>query len=79
MINPSKIRVGDIVEAQVSFVIFPVKDKRYKLLVILRAITLLDCQLLKVSVYIIYINQCSYATGCGSGQDPAYSRQSEHQ
>jgi hypothetical protein len=47
-INPIRIRAGDIVEAQVSFVTIPLKGRRFKLLIVLRAITLLDCQPLKV-------------------------------
>ena len=78
-INPNKIRVGDIVEAQVSFVTVPVRDKRYKLLVVLRAITLLDCQPLKVCVHLIYIDQLSYPAGCRYGQDPTRSYESERQ
>jgi hypothetical protein len=44
-----KIRPGDVVEAQVSFVAIPLKQQKYKLLVVLRAITLLDCSPLRVS------------------------------
>jgi hypothetical protein len=51
-IDPNKIRVGDIIEAQVSFVAVPIKDRQFKLLVVLRAITLLDCQPLKVCIHI---------------------------
>ena len=36
-------------EVQVSFVAIPLKQQRYKLLVVLRAITLLDCSPLRVS------------------------------
>ncbi|RDB26050.1 hypothetical protein Hypma_006130 [Hypsizygus marmoreus] len=41
-IDPSKIRIGDIVEVQISFVCIPIKDGFFKLMNILRAITLLD-------------------------------------
>jgi hypothetical protein len=44
-----KIRTGDIVEVQVSFVAIPLKQQKYKVLVVLRAITLLDCSPLRVS------------------------------
>ena len=44
-----KIRPGDVVEAQVSFVAIPLKQQKYKVLVVLRAITLLDCSPLRVS------------------------------
>jgi hypothetical protein len=44
-----KICPGDVVEAQVSFVAIPLKQQKYKLLVVLRAITLLDCSPLRVS------------------------------
>ena len=36
-------------EAQVSFVAIPLKQQKYKVLVVLRAITLLDCSPLRVS------------------------------
>ena len=48
-INPMKLRPGDVVEAQVSFVAILLKGQKYKLLVVLRAITLLDCSPLRVS------------------------------
>ena len=48
-ISPMKIRPGDVVEAQVSFVAILLKGQKYKLLVVLRAITLLDCSPLRVS------------------------------
>ena len=38
-------------EAQVSFVAIPLKQQKYKILVVLRAITLLDCSPLRVSQY----------------------------
>ena len=41
-INPSAIRVGDIVEAQISFEGIRLKGNQSKMAVILRAITLLD-------------------------------------
>ncbi|RDB19552.1 hypothetical protein Hypma_013354 [Hypsizygus marmoreus] len=43
-IDPIKLKIGDIVEAQVSFVAVLLKGKRFKMLVVLRAVTLLDCQ-----------------------------------
>ena len=44
-----KIRPGDVVEVQVSFVAIPLKQQKYKVLVVLWAITLLDCSPLRVS------------------------------
>jgi hypothetical protein len=49
-INPIKFRRGDLVEAQLSFAVISVKDggikntrgKKYKLILTLRGITLLD-------------------------------------
>jgi hypothetical protein len=41
-VNPQIFRVGDIVEAQVSFIVVPLKDKKYKMIVVLRSIALLD-------------------------------------
>ncbi|KAF9464019.1 hypothetical protein BDZ94DRAFT_1356192, partial [Collybia nuda] len=40
--NPINFRVGDIVEVQLAFMAVPIKDQRYKMLVSLRGITLLD-------------------------------------
>ena len=37
-------RVGDIVEVQLSFVGVPIKEKRHKMLVVLRSMALLDGQ-----------------------------------
>ncbi|KAF8815676.1 hypothetical protein BYT27DRAFT_7079376 [Phlegmacium glaucopus] len=33
---------GDIVEIQVSFIVVPLKDNKFKMIVVLRSITLLD-------------------------------------
>jgi hypothetical protein len=41
-VNPQIFRVGDIVEAQVSFIAAPLKNKKYKMIVVLRSIALLD-------------------------------------
>ena len=46
--NPNRISIGDAIEAQVSFSIVPLKGRKYKMVIILRAITLLDCSLLQV-------------------------------
>jgi hypothetical protein len=42
--DPTRFKIGDIVEAQVSFVGIPLKGGKAKMLVVLRALTLLDCQ-----------------------------------
>jgi hypothetical protein len=42
--DPMRFKVRDIVEAQVSFVGIPLKGSKAKLMVVLRALTLLDCQ-----------------------------------
>ncbi|KAF8222859.1 hypothetical protein L208DRAFT_1320145 [Tricholoma matsutake] len=47
VIDPIKFRIGDIVEAQVSFVVVPLKGKKYKMIIVLRALTLLDSTPLK--------------------------------
>lgn len=41
-VNPQIFRVGDLVEAQVSFIGVPLKDNKYKMIVVLRSIALLD-------------------------------------
>jgi hypothetical protein len=48
VIEPGKLNKGDIVEAQVSFQVVPIKNNMFKLLVVLRAITLLDNRPTKV-------------------------------
>jgi hypothetical protein len=50
-INPNAIRVGDIVEVQISFEGIRLKGNRSKMAIILRAITLLDKGVLDVSTY----------------------------
>ena len=47
-INPVKFQYGDIVEAQVSFQTVALKGGKYKMLVVLRALTLLDAMPTKV-------------------------------
>lgn len=46
---PNSFRVGDVVEAQISFQVILLKGKRQKMLVILRALTLLDNGAVEVS------------------------------
>jgi hypothetical protein len=52
---PQSFRKGDIVEAQLSFVVAPIKEdpvkgKQYKMLVVLRSMALLDTKFSSVSV-----------------------------
>jgi len=42
--DPTRFKVGDIVEAQILFVGVPLKGGKAKLMIVLRALTLLDCQ-----------------------------------
>ena len=51
-INPKAIRVGDIVEVQVSFEGIQLKGNRCKMVIILRAITVLDKGAHNVSMYV---------------------------
>jgi len=44
MIDPTKFKIGDIVEAQISFIGVPLKGRRVRMLVVLRALTIIDCQ-----------------------------------
>lgn len=46
--QPAIFSVGDIVEIQASFVIFPLKEKKFKTAMILRSIALLDRQFTQV-------------------------------
>ncbi|KAF8809206.1 hypothetical protein BYT27DRAFT_7232338 [Phlegmacium glaucopus] len=41
-IGPQIFRIGDIVEIQVSFIVVPLKDNKFKMIVVLRSIALLD-------------------------------------
>ena len=47
-INPMKFRAGDIVEAQLSFVCVGLKNNKFKMLLVLRALTILDTSPLRV-------------------------------
>jgi hypothetical protein len=46
----TKFKTGDLVEAQVSFVGVPLKGGGTKMMTVLRALTLLDCQQSMVSI-----------------------------
>jgi hypothetical protein len=48
-ITPNAFRVGDVVEAQISFVVIQLRGQRQKMIVIMRALTLLDKGALEVS------------------------------
>lgn len=41
--DPTTFKTGDIVEAQFTFAAVPVKGDNYRLMMVLRALTLLDC------------------------------------
>ena len=47
-INPMRFRAGDIVEAQLSFAGVPLKNCKYKMLLVLRALTIMDTSPLRV-------------------------------
>lgn len=42
--DPTRFKIGDIVEAQISFVGVPLKGGKAKMMTVLRALTLLDCK-----------------------------------
>lgn len=48
VMDPIRFRAGDIVEAQVTFCAVPIKGERYRMLVTLRSIMLLDSEPLRV-------------------------------
>ena len=54
-VNPQIFRVGDIVEAQVSFIAVPLKDNKHKMIVVLRSIALLDATFSQAS-YLLTCN-----------------------
>ena len=41
-VSPVKFRVGDIVEAQISFIVIPLHGDQYKMSAVLRGLTLMD-------------------------------------
>jgi hypothetical protein len=41
--DPAGFRNGDIVEVQFTFAVVPVKGDKYRMLMVLRALTMLDC------------------------------------
>ncbi|KAF8805795.1 hypothetical protein BYT27DRAFT_7103684, partial [Phlegmacium glaucopus] len=43
-------QIGDIVEIQVSFIVVPLKDNKFKMIVVLRSITLLDLYFSQVRI-----------------------------
>jgi hypothetical protein len=52
--NPQTFRVGDVVEAQVSFIAAPLKDNKHKMIVVLRSIALLNATFSQVRTNIAY-------------------------
>lgn len=52
-VNPQIFRVRDIVEAQVSFIAVPLKDNKYKMIVMLQSIALLDASFSQVRMVIV--------------------------
>ncbi|KIM72485.1 hypothetical protein PILCRDRAFT_81820 [Piloderma croceum F 1598] len=46
--DPNKFRIGDIVEVQLLFVVVPVKENKYRLILVMHALALLDCTQSKV-------------------------------
>ena len=42
MVNPQIFRIRDIVEVQASFIVAPLKNNKFKMIVVLRSIALLD-------------------------------------
>ena len=51
LVNPQIFRIGDIVEAQVSFIAVPLKDKKHKMIIVLCSIALLDATFSQVRRY----------------------------
>jgi hypothetical protein len=49
-VGPTLFRIGDIVEAQVSFVVFPGKNEQRNMRVLLRSIALLDGRFTQVII-----------------------------
>ena len=51
VISPTKFQIGNIVEAQMSFQVVPVRGGQHMIVVILRSLALLDSQQARVSHY----------------------------
>ena len=49
IVNPTKFCIGDIVETQLSFVVFLIKGAKFKMALVLRSIALLDATETNVS------------------------------
>ena len=47
-IAPVKLQIGDIVEAQISFMVIPLRGGEFKITAVLRSLTLLDGQFAQV-------------------------------
>jgi len=60
--SPATYRVGDLVEVQTSFVVFPVKEGKFKMSLILRSIALLDHSETDVSEHIYIISKAPLLT-----------------
>jgi hypothetical protein len=58
-IDPIKVQTGDIVEVQVSFSTVPLKGDRYKMLLVLRSIAIIDTALTQVRTYCVHTNRDS--------------------
>ena len=57
--SPTKIQVGDLVEVQMSFVMFPVRGGEYKFSSLLRSVTLMDkCHTEASGINIAFRNLC---------------------
>lgn len=55
-INPKRFQVGDIVEAEVSFMLVPTKGKLYQFVSVLRSIALFDNKLTRVRLFHSLVN-----------------------
>ena len=52
--NPQNFCIGDIIKAQISFIVVPLKDNKYKMIAVLRSIVLLDASFTQVRTVIVY-------------------------
>ena len=52
--NPQNFHIGDIVEAKILFIAVPLKDNKYKMIVVLWSITLLDASFTQARTVIVY-------------------------
>jgi hypothetical protein len=55
-VKPASVCVGDIIELQVSFIMIPLRDKQFKVTMVLRSILILDRTFTQVRILLQWQN-----------------------